>query len=169
MFCDACGAQVQPDQKFCANCGKAFATAPGAYTVPPPVVPENRLRRHIHILSILWIVYAGLQFLAGGVLFSFSHMVWPGFRPPEFPEGMHGFVGRIIGMLSVLILAKGLAGLIAAFGLIQRQPWARILTLVVGFLSLLNLPFGTALGIYTIWVLLARDADREYDAYVAGQ
>jgi len=36
------------------------------------------------------------------------------------------------------------------------------LTLVLGFVSLIHIPFGTALGIYTIWVLLPAKADEEY-------
>jgi len=38
--------------------------------------------------------------------------------------------------------------------LLKRFSWARILVLVLGALNLLNVPFGTALGIYTFWVLL---------------
>jgi hypothetical protein len=41
--------------------------------------------------------------------------------------------------------------------------WARILGLVIGFLALVRIPFGTALGIYTIWVLLLEQSGREYD------
>jgi hypothetical protein len=33
----------------------------------------------------------------------------------------------------------------------------------MGFLSILSLPFGTALGIYTIWVLLSAGAGQEYE------
>jgi hypothetical protein len=51
-----------------------------------------------------------------------------------------------------------------AWGLFERQPWARILGIVVGFLALLRFPFGTALGIYTLWVLLPENSGREYDA-----
>jgi len=32
----------------------------------------------------------------------------------------------------------------------------------VGFLALLNIPIGTALGIYTLWVLLPQQSDEEY-------
>ena len=46
----------------------------------------------------------------------------------------------------------------------RRQPWARVLGIVVGFLALIRIPFGTALGIYTIWVLLPESSAREYDA-----
>jgi hypothetical protein len=34
----------------------------------------------------------------------------------------------------------------------------------VGFVALLNVPIGTALGIYTLWVLLPRESDDEYQA-----
>ncbi len=168
MFCDSCGAQVQPEQRFCASCGKAFPSSPTAYPIPPAVVPENRVRRHIHILAILWIVYAGLKFLGGGFLYFFSHSVFPGFMAPQMPSEVHGFVGNILAMVSVFLLAKGVAAVITGIGLLQRAPWARILTLVLAFLSLLDIPFGTALGIYTIWVLLSRDADREYEALERG-
>jgi hypothetical protein len=65
-------------------------------------------------------------------------------------------------VLGVLVLIKALLGFAAGWGLLQRESWARTLTLVLGFLSLLNIPLGTALGIYTIWVLLAPQADEEY-------
>ena len=43
----------------------------------------------------------------------------------------------------------GLPGLLAGYGLLTRKPWARILAIVVGILSLLNFPVGTAIGLYT--------------------
>ena len=36
---------------------------------------------------------------------------------------------------------------------IKHRPWARILVLVLEFINLIEIPIGTALGIYTIWVL----------------
>jgi len=44
--------------------------------------------------------------------------------------------------------------LVLAWGLFEREPWARFLGLALGFLALLRFPLGTALGIYTLWVLL---------------
>jgi hypothetical protein len=38
------------------------------------------------------------------------------------------------------------------------------LGIVLGFLVLIRIPFGTALGIYTLWVLLPESSAREYDA-----
>src|SRR5439155_1439776 len=50
-----------------------------------------------------------------------------------------------------------------AWGLFERQSWARILGLVLGILALLRFPLGTALGIYTLWVLAPEPSAREYD------
>ena len=49
-------------------------------------------------------------------------------------------------------------GIIAGIGLVQRRPWARVLALVVGAIGLLDIPVGTALGIYTFWVLMRDEA-----------
>ena len=62
----------------------------------------------------------------------------------------------------VLTLVKAAASFLAGWGLLHREPWARILALVGAFIGLLNLPLGTALGIYTIWVLLPAESDQEY-------
>ena len=68
----------------------------------------------------------------------------------------------LISMVGWLILAKAAVGFFAGFGLLQREPWARVVALVVGFLALLSVPVGTALGIYTLWVLLPTKSEDEY-------
>jgi hypothetical protein len=46
----------------------------------------------------------------------------------------------------------------------RREVWARTLTLILAFIALFtNVPFGTALGIYTMWVLLPQESEREYE------
>jgi len=40
---------------------------------------------------------------------------------------------------------------------------------VLAFISLFNVPFGTAVGVYTFWVLLPGQAQQEYDALVASR
>lgn len=57
----------------------------------------------------------------------------------------------------------GIVELVLAWGLNDRQPWARILAIVIGFLALLRPPVGTALGIYTLWVFLPASSAPEYD------
>ena len=68
-----------------------------------------------------------------------------------------------------MLLVKAAAGIAAGLGLLQRQDWGRVLAIVLGVISLINIPFGTALGIYTLWVLVSPGADKEYADAGAGR
>jgi hypothetical protein len=52
-----------------------------------------------------------------------------------------------------MVFRAGLA-LVAAWGLYERAQWGRIVAIVAAILSLIRFPFGTALGIWTLVVLL---------------
>lgn len=61
---------------------------------------------------------------------------------------------RIIGLIVSSFLALiGLPKIIGGLGLIRHKEWARILMLVISFISLANVSFGTALGVYSMIVL----------------
>jgi hypothetical protein len=62
--------------------------------------------------------------------------------------------------LTMFLLAVSLPGLITGIGLLKLKPWARILGIVLSAINLINIPFGTALGIYGLWVLLNKDSER---------
>jgi hypothetical protein len=84
----------------------------------------------------------------------------PNGPPPEVTVWLR----PILSLVGMFLLVKAAVGLVAGLGLLQRQEWARTVALVVGFLALLNVPIGTALGIYTLWVLLPAQSDEEYKA-----
>jgi hypothetical protein len=50
-----------------------------------------------------------------------------------------GFTGAALG---VIMLILSLPGIIAGIGLLNFRPWARILTIVLSALNLMNFPFG---------------------------
>ena len=158
MFCDRCGATVQPEQRFCSRCGKDFSAA-----IAPAQPPSNRVQQHIRLLGILWLVLAGISAVAGLVMCLvattlFAHLHEMG-APAEMPAG---FLSSLFTVIGIFILAKGAVEFLAGWGLLHRKPWARLLTIVLAFLALLNLPFGTALGIFSLWVLLPAESEREY-------
>ena len=74
------------------------------------------------------------------------------------------FMHPLMRFLGTFVLVKAAAALAAGWGLLQREPWARVLALIVGFVALLNVPLGTALGVYTLWVLLPAQSEQEYEA-----
>jgi len=80
------------------------------------------------------------------------------------PPQVTTWLRPLLCFIGWLILAKAAACFLAGWGLLQRQDWARTVALVVGFLALLNVPLGTALGVYTLWVLLPTQSDDEYKA-----
>jgi ABC-type spermidine/putrescine transport system permease subunit II len=83
------------------------------------------------------------------------------------PEAPTAFLHPFLTFIGLLLIVKGAAGFLAGWGLLNREPWARMLVLILAFLSLINPPFGTALGIYTLWVLLPANSEEEYERYQA--
>ena len=161
MYCDACGRELQPGQNFCPSCGKALG-GPVHLTAP------SRIAEHIRVLGILWIVYSLLSVLGGIALFFVANFIFGAMaRGGEFPPGAPPFLRPMLTAIGWVILIKGLAGVAAGWGLLEREEWARPLALVISFISLLNIPIGTAIGIYSLWALLYADADRDYRALVA--
>ena len=69
----------------------------------------------------------------------------------------------VLYLIGGSLLVVGAGGICVGWGLMQRQPWARIAALILGIVALFHPPFGTALGIYTLWVLLSNDAGTEYE------
>jgi len=169
MFCDRCGQQLSDNAQFCIACGKALG--PGVVPVVVTAPQDGRVGRHIKILASLWLVYGVLRFMAMAWIFLIGRTILPSFVQDivvgagPFPS--HFPLSRLIsGGLMFAGLASGVFGilyLVAAWGLFERKPWARILTLVIGFIVLIRFPFGTALGIYTLWVLLPSPAGQEYE------
>ncbi|MBX3000852.1 MAG: hypothetical protein KF893_20185 [Caldilineaceae bacterium] len=71
-------------------------------------------------------------------------------------------LGIIATLVSALLGVLSIPGIIAGYGLLRRRMWARYLALVVGFLNLFNVPLGTLVGGYTIWVLLPEEVAAEF-------
>ncbi len=112
---------------------------------------------HFRALGIIWLIVSGLRMLPGLFLYFLSRGDMP-FIPPEVPLFVHG----IIRVFAVFLLFAGGIGLAAGWGLLARQPWARMLAIVLGVINLLDIPVGTALGIYTLWALLPSESERQY-------
>jgi hypothetical protein len=154
MFCTTCGNPIAVDQAVCSKCGRATAVGNMQGGV-------NRVAEHYRTLGILQIIYSGLHALGGlGVIFVAKFVLGGmlGMANPRPPM----FVQPLVEMIGWCLLAVSAIGLIGGIGLLTRAPWARTLTLVAGFIELLNIPFGTALGIYAIWVLLSTGSEDEY-------
>jgi hypothetical protein len=151
MFCDRCGTRLSDAQRFCPSCGKAA----GAVPMMPP--QQGRISGHVRLLGILWLASAAIHLIPGFFLMSFFHP-GGGILPPDVPP----FLPHLLQGVGLFVLGGAVLGLLAGWGLLERQPWARTLAIVLACFSLVNAPFGTALGIYTLWVLLPAKSEEEY-------
>src|SRR5438128_2314222 len=65
-----------------------------------------------------------------------------------------GITAAAFTTLAIIAILWGTAHVIVGIPLRQRRAWARLVALMLASVDLLLLPYGTALGIYTLWVLL---------------
>ncbi len=162
MFCDGCGTALQAAQRFCSGCGKECT---GVIAVGFP--RRSRVQEHVRLLAILWFAFSALNAIGGVILVILANTLFLHLHDMGAPEAPTAFLHPLLSFVGVFIIIKGAAGFLSGWGLLQREPLARILVLILAFISLISPPFGTALGIYTLWVLLPAHAEEEYERYQA--
>ena len=164
MFCDGCGSAVQPGQAFCSRCGKQVVGPVAVMQMLP-----GRVQGHVHLLGIVWLAISAFNTIGGVVLYILANTLFAHLHELGAPEAPTSFLRPLLSVVAIFVLAKAACGFIAGWGLLQREPWARIIALVLGFIALFNIPFGTAVGVYTLWVLLPAQSEQEYGAIVAAR
>jgi hypothetical protein len=116
---------------------------------------------HVKVLAVLYIVFGALGTLAGLGLMALLGAIGAAGAASDPDAWMAlpvlGLTGAALGMF---ILALSLPGIIAGVGLLKYRPWARILTIVLSALNLMNIPLGTILGVYGLWVMLSEEGSR---------
>ena len=177
MFCDQCGREAPSEARFCSNCGRNLPAAHPPFQSAPtapayyPVGPVARVNSHLRVLGILWLISGVLQTMSVGWLWFVGRMIVPSIlasATPAFSAGtpLERLVVGGIAFASGLIVLQALLSFIAAWGLLERQSWGRVAAIIAGIFSLWRIPFGTALGIYTLWVLLPASSEAEYRTLV---
>ncbi len=169
MFCSGCGQPVAQGQQVCPQCGRPTA-AP-----PPPPVPNLAFEvanyaNRIRALSTVWFIYGGLSLVTGIVALSFANSFLNGggfwmhgpWARGGFPLGP-GFGPAIIHFAWIMVILRSGLAFVAGWGLMERAPWGRVVAIVAAFLSILKIPFGTAIAIWTLVMLLGYRNTSLYD------
>lgn len=169
MYCSACGQPIDAYQPFCPRCGRQVT--PIATQAPPPWV-WTRVHRHVHSLGILWIAYAGWTLLRWMMVVPFLAGIFHNWNFP-FGHGLDGFYSWygfpfarmpwFIPMVTAILAARAVLCVVTGIALLRRASWARALAIVTAFLTLIRPFTGTALAIYTLWVLLPSASGQEYE------
>jgi hypothetical protein len=115
------------------------------------------MEKHVTLVGSLHIGYSALQIalaLTGVVLVIGAGLI--GGLISE--EGIVFTITFVVGaIISLWILLVSLPSIVGGVALLRHKPWGRYLVLVLSVLALFSIPLGTAIGAYSIWVLLQDD------------
>jgi len=115
---------------------------------------------HVRILGWLHIIFGVLGLC--GALLVFGGAIVGGL----FSGSMMGMLGAGLGgtFAAMFIALLAIPSLFAGYGLLRFRPWARMLTIVLAVFELIRFPFGTILGVYSLWVLLSSEGAAQFQA-----
>jgi hypothetical protein len=139
-----------------------------APAVPPVPGLEFQVESYagkVKVLGIFWLVYAGLSLILGLAGLTFAKAFLSGGMGPW----MHGPMAPMwmgpafIHFIWVAIVIRAGLALAAGWGLMEHAQWGRLVAIVAAILSLIKFPFGTALGIWTLVMLLGYRNSTLYD------
>jgi hypothetical protein len=120
------------------------------------------MQTHVKVVGALFIVLSALGILLAvgvGAIFGMAGMAGAAADSEDAALAIP-ILGITGGLVTLFLLVLSLPGLATGIGLLMFKPWARILGIVLSALQLLGFPVGTAIGIYSLWVLLNKDTER---------
>ena len=108
------------------------------------------MEKHVTVVAILNLVFGVIKIFVGGILFM---IIAGGGLLSGDPEAMA--ITSIVGtVLAIFFVVIAIPEIIAGLGLFKYQRWARILTIVIAVIDLIQFPIGTLIGVYELWVML---------------
>ena len=124
------------------------------------------MQTHVKVLAVLFIALSALGVLAAIFLmaaFGIAGGIVGATGDPDAAVALP-IIGLTGTALVIFMLAISLPGLITGWGLLKLRPWARIVAIVLCAINLINIPFGTIMGAYGLWVLLNSETERLFAA-----
>jgi len=125
------------------------------------------VEKNVTVLGILFIAYSAIG-LATGLLVFF--VLFGAGTIAELSPGAAAPVDVLPILITIgsficgFFVVSSIPGIVAGIGLLKFRSWARILTLVLSIIYLLEVPLGTALGVYGLWVLFNQEAVKLFTA-----
>jgi hypothetical protein len=112
---------------------------------------ESRMDKHVTVVGVLQIAF-GILGLIGTiiVIIAFNFVDY-------FVEGDEVATLVLWGIkliLSVFLAFFSIIKIIGGIGILKYKSWARYVVIVLAVFSCFNVPFGTLVGVYSLWALL---------------
>jgi hypothetical protein len=113
------------------------------------------MEKHVSDVGILHI---GLGLL--GILFACLTLlvtIGPGIISQD--QTALGILITIGTAIAAILTILSLPGIVGGFGILRYKSWARYLVMILSVISLVNVPIGTAVGIYSLWTLIQDETE----------
>ncbi len=121
---------------------------------------QRNMKQHVSFVGALHIGF-GILGVVGALAIYFSfQFVFQFVEDEPIARELLSFLG---GAIALIVLFFGTLGVIGGIGLFSYRPWARILVMIVSAMNCLNVPVGTAKGVYSIWVLMQPETIELFD------
>jgi len=135
--------------------------------VKAPHTPDPRsAESHVDLVGVLFMVWGGLTILIGASTLALG-MAAASLISAAAEAGRGQFAASLTAAtFTIFALIAMIWGAVhVAIGLLarRRRHWSRLAAILLGSVDLLLLPYGTALGVYALWVLLREDSKRLFD------
>jgi len=124
------------------------------------------MQTHVKVLGVVYLAVGGCMLLAALFLFltlgGVAGIVGATAEPQDAAIAIPvlGFAGTALAAFFTLF---SLPSLITGYGLLNYKPWARVVGIVLSAISLINIPIGTVVGAYGLWVLLNQETERLFN------
>lgn len=120
------------------------------------------IEQHIKLIAIFNITLGSLLAFVGVIAFMFFAGIGVASGDPTAIP-----ILGVVGTIALVFMAGfGLPGIVGGIGLLNRREWARILVIAASCIGLFAFPIGTALSIYSFWVLFNNETIRLFGAPV---
>ena len=120
------------------------------------------MKEHVTAVGIVHIGLGAMGLVVAAIVLAAT--IGPGFivlvaEGDVLPLGILAIVG---GMVAVFLVVFSVPGIVGGIALIKGKPWARYLLLILAAVGLINIPIGTIVGAYTIWVLVQDKTAKQF-------
>jgi len=117
---------------------------------------NSNLNTHVKVVAVLHILSGVLGLISVVVIFALFGVAG-GIVISQGEPGAATVIGMVALLIGGFLAVLALPEIIGGWGLLAQKEWARVLVIVLGVLHVVNFPFGTALGVYTLWALLSKE------------
>jgi hypothetical protein len=121
---------------------------------------------HVALVSVLFVLWGALTALVGVSMLALAAgavaLILSG-APDGAGQFAAGLTASAFTTFASIAIVWGLAHVLVGVPLGRLRPWSRSLALTLGSVDLVLLPYGTALGCYTLWTLLSEDGKHLFD------